>query len=102
MAKNFNELRAKMSPERRARNDKAIKEAIAAMPLDKMRKARNMTQVAVAEKLHVDQASVSKLENRTDIYLSTLREYVEALGGELVLRAEFPEGSFNIDLSQQV
>jgi transcriptional regulator with XRE-family HTH domain len=63
-----------------------------------MRKARSMTQVAVAERLHVDQGSVSKLEGRTDMYLSTLREYVEALGGTLELRADFPDGSINIDL----
>jgi transcriptional regulator with XRE-family HTH domain len=68
------------------------------MPLDKLRKARSLTQVAVAERLQVDQGSVSKLESRTDMYLSTLREYVEALGGKLELRADFPDGSINIDL----
>jgi transcriptional regulator with XRE-family HTH domain len=68
------------------------------MPLDKLRNARSLTQVAVAERLQVDQGSVSKLESRTDMYLSTLREYVEALGGKLELRADFPDGSINIDL----
>jgi predicted transcriptional regulator len=88
--KSWTKIRGEMSPE--------SQETLASMPLDKMRKARSMTQVAVAERLHVDQGSVSKLEGRTDMYLSTLREYVEALGGTLELRADFPDGSINIDL----
>ena len=97
--KNFNELRAKMSHERRARNEKRAAEALAAIPLDKLREARSMTQVALAKKMHVGQGSISKLEGRTDVYLRTLREYLAALGGELVIRAEFPEGAINIDLA---
>jgi len=94
----FSELRNKMSPDARARVEKRVAAAIETMPLDKLRKARNLTQNDLAEKLHVDQGAVSKLEKRTDVYLSTLREYVEALGGELVLRADFPDGSVNIEL----
>lgn len=100
MMKNWQQVRRKMSPESRARMDARLQQAIASMPLDKLRKARSLTQTAVAERLHIDQGSVSKLESRTDMYLSTLREYVEALGGTLELRADFPEGSFNIDLQQ--
>ena len=96
--KKWSTLRGQMSQESRARMDTRLKETLAAMPLDKMRKARSMTQTAVAERLDVDQGSVSKLEGRTDMYLSTLREYVEALGGTLELRADFPDGSINIDL----
>ncbi|WP_263373117.1 helix-turn-helix domain-containing protein [Granulicella aggregans] len=86
-----------MSPESQTRLDARLKETLASMPLDKMRKARSLTQVAVAERLRVDQGSVLKIEGRTDMYLSTLREYVEALGGT-ELRADFPDGSINIDL----
>lgn len=96
--KSWAQIRGEMSPESQARMDERLKETLATMPLDKLRKARSMTQVAVAERLHVDQGSVSKLEGRTDMYLSTLREYVEALGGTLELRADFPDGSINIDL----
>lgn len=96
--RNFKELKSKMTPEARARVDKRVSLAIRTMPLDKMRRARHLTQTAVAQKLKVDQGSVSKLESRTDVYLSTLREYVQALGGDLVLRADFPDGSVNIDL----
>lgn len=98
--KKWDEVRSKMSPESQKRMDARLAETVAAMPLDKLRKARSLTQVAVAERLHVDQGSVSKLESRTDMYLSTLREYVEALGGSLELRADFPDGSINIDLHQ--
>jgi DNA-directed RNA polymerase specialized sigma subunit len=96
--KSWAKIRKEMSPESQARLDKRLKETLATLPLDKLRKARSLTQTAVAERLQVDQGSVSKLESRTDMYLSTLREYVEALGGTLELRADFPDGSINIDL----
>ena len=96
--KSWTKIRGEMPLESQTRLDARLEETLASMPLDKMRKARSLTQVAVAERLHVDQGSVSKLEGRTDMYLSTLREYVEALGGTLELRADFPDGSINIDL----
>jgi DNA-binding XRE family transcriptional regulator len=96
--KSWAKIRGEMPLESQARLDARLEETLASMPLDKMRKARSLTQVAVAKRLHVDQGSVSKLEGRTDMYLSTLREYVEALGGTLELRADFPDGSINIDL----
>jgi len=96
--KSWAKIRGEMPLESQTRLDARLEETLASMPLDKMRKARSLTQVAVAERLHVDQGSVSKLEGRTDMYLSTLREYVEALGGTLELRADFPDGSINIDL----
>ena len=96
--KSWTDVRGKMSPESQARMDAHLREALTSMPLDKLRKARSLTQTAVAQRLNVDQGSVSKLESRTDMYLSTLREYVEALGGTLELRADFPDGSINIDL----
>jgi len=96
--KSWSKIRSEMPLKSQARLDARLKETLASMPLDKLRKARSLTQVAVAERLQVDQGSVSKLEGRTDMYLSTLREYVEALGGKLELRADFPDGSINIDL----
>lgn len=99
--KRWAELRSEMSPERRERLDARVAEAIRSMPLEKIRRAREMTQVAVAERLATDQGGVSRIEKRTDMYLSTLREYVEALGGTLEVRADFPDGSVNIDLHQQ-
>ena len=98
--KKWSEIRGTLPPAMRARMDMRLDQAVASMPLDKLRKAQNLTQIAVADKLDIDQGSVSKLENRTDMYLSTLREYIEALGGTLELRAEFPEGTVSIDLRQ--
>ena len=98
MARNFDELRAKMSPESQARVAARVKAELALMPLQQIRSARQMTQTRLAELLEMDQGNISKLEQRTDMYLSTLRSYVEAMGGALEIRAIFPEGDVKIDL----
>jgi predicted transcriptional regulator len=98
MARNFRELEAKMSPESRARVAARVKEELALMPLRQLRRAREMTQTRLAELLEMDQGNISKLEQRTDMYLSTLRSYVEAMGGALEIRAVFPDGVVKIDL----
>jgi transcriptional regulator with XRE-family HTH domain len=68
------------------------------MPLHQIRNAREMTQTRLAELMEMDQGNVSRLEQRTDMYLSTLRSYVEAMGGTLEIRAVFPDGDVKIDL----
>ncbi len=98
MARKFSELRDKMSPESQARAEAWAKAELAKMPLHQLRNAREMTQTRLAEILNVDQGSISKLEKRTDMYLSTLRSYVEAMGGMLEVRAVFPDGEVKIDL----
>lgn len=60
--------------------------------LSQLRHARRLTQVQLAAALGVSQAQISRIENQADLYLSTLRSYVEAMGGELQLRAAFPDG----------
>jgi transcriptional regulator with XRE-family HTH domain len=95
-AKNFKELQAKKSPERRARIEARVQAAIAQMALDELREARKLTQAQLANTLKVDQGSVSKLERRTDMYVSTLRNFIRAMGGELYIRADFPDGSVEI------
>ena len=75
----------------------ALREAIhAALALAEIRAQRGLTQVDVARVMQTSQASVSKLERREDLYLSTLRGFVEALGGQLELAAVFPEGRIAI------
>jgi DNA-binding XRE family transcriptional regulator len=82
---------ARKSPERRARIEADAKRMIEEeLTLRDLRKAHDMTQEKLAAVLGIKQASVSDLEKRSDLLLSTLREYVEALGGELQLRASFP------------
>ena len=102
MARNFDELRAKMSPERQARVAARVKAELELMPLHQLRNARQMTQTRLAELLEMDQGNISKLEQRTDMYLSTLRSYVEAMGGALEIRAIFPDGVVKIDLLNQL
>lgn len=97
MAKNFNQLRAKMSPESQKRSREKAAEMIKAMPLAELREARHLTQETVANILGINQAAVSKMEHRTDIYISTLRDYIRAMGGSLEMRAKFPEGSVLIE-----
>jgi transcriptional regulator with XRE-family HTH domain len=85
-----------MPAERRHGVDQRVRETIAAMPLDELRRSRKMTQVRLAESLGVNQGEVSKIEHRTDLYLSTLSEYVEALGGTLEIRAVFRDREVRI------
>lgn len=66
------------------------------MPLYELRQARQLSQAQLARELHVGQANVSKIERRTDVYISTLRSYVEAMGGVLEITAKFPQGAVKI------
>ena len=86
--RNFKELEAKMSPDSRARSDAKTAQVIREMPLQQLRAALSLTQTTLAETLGVTQSEVSKLERRTDIYMSTLRKFIEAMGGTL----EIPRG----------
>ena len=71
-----------------ARTDELIAEELT---LAAIREARRRSQEAVAKKLGVQQPTVSKIERQTDMYLSTLRSYIAALGGELQIVAQFPD-----------
>ena len=96
MAKNFKALRDKMSPEARERAATKAREIIQQMALNELREARRLTQEQLASTLHVNQSAISKLERRTDMYVSTLQRMVQAMGGELEIRARFPEGEVRI------
>lgn len=95
----FSEIRRPETPERRARID-AIKAGMAeGERLFELRRARGVTQVDLAERLGVSQGNVSELERRDDLFISTLRGYVGALGGRLEVKAVFDEGDAHpIDL----
>ena len=97
MAKKFSELRAGMRVPARERADNMAKTMLAEMPLNELRQARGLSQKMLAEVLHVQQPSIAKIEKRTDMYLSTLRSHIEAMGGELDLIARFPDGSVKIN-----
>lgn len=94
--RNFRQLIEAMPPARRKNIEQRFQESIAAMPLDDLRRAREMTQLQLGEVLGVHQSEVSKIENRADICVSTLIAYVQALGGRLEIRAVFPDREVRI------
>lgn len=92
MAKKFNELRKQMSPERKRRNKEAADLELLAMTLQELRtNVTNFNQDDVAELLSVTQGYISKLERQDDMLLSRLYAYVEALGGNVEIRAKFSD-----------
>jgi DNA-binding XRE family transcriptional regulator len=92
MAVNVDDTIAGLDPARRRRVEDRASELIAEeMTLRELRKARQLTQVNVARKLGISQDGVSRLEQRSDLLLSTLRKTVEAMGGNLSLIAKFPD-----------
>jgi DNA-binding XRE family transcriptional regulator len=96
MANKFSELRAQMSPASQARAKAKAQGMLAEMPLNELRQARGLSQKMLAEVLHVQQPSIAKIEKRTDMYISTLRSHIEAMGGQLEVVARFPDGSVKI------
>jgi len=92
MSVNVNDRIKKLSPARRKKVGARAAQLIAEeMTLQELRKARKLTQVRMAKSLGITQDSVSRLEKRSDLLLSTLRKTVEAMGGSLCLVAEFPD-----------
>ena len=92
----FHELTKELTSTRRRRIDDMKSELLAEMPLHELRRARELTQRDLAEKLKVKQPAVSKLEQRADVYISSLRSYIEAVGEKLKIVAECPEGEVAI------
>lgn len=97
MAKKFSQLRNQMSPGARIEANALTQQMLAEMPLQELRRARDLSQEQLAEILHVRQATISKLERRTDMYISTLRSYIQAMGGDLEITARFPDGEIRIN-----
>ncbi len=102
MAKSFNTLKAKMSPTALREVNERIQKIVAEMPLQELRQAKSLSQERLAILLDTKQANISRIEKRTDMYISTLRSYVEAMGGELQIFANFPEGCIAINQFQNI
>jgi len=96
MAKPFKNLKQKMSPEALARPEKRAQRLLDEMPLSELRAARMLTQESIAKSLGINQAAVSKMERRADMYISTLRDFIAVMGGELEITARFPDGAVKI------
>ncbi|MFI4937032.1 MAG: XRE family transcriptional regulator [Candidatus Berkiellales bacterium] len=100
--KTLDDVRKNISPRVLRAAERKTREMIAAMPLQELRTARKLSQEQLAEILHVQQASISKLERRTDMYISSLRNFVRAMGGELEINVVFPDGIVSIDQFQKI
>jgi DNA-binding XRE family transcriptional regulator len=92
MPTNVDDIIRKLSPAKRRKVEARAAQLIAEeMTLRELRHARKLTQVRIAKTLGITQDSVSRLEKRSDLLLSTLRKTVEAMGGKLSLVAEFSD-----------
>jgi len=92
----FAALRARMSPEARAQAEAEQLRLREEMDLAEIRRALQLSQEELAQTLQVGQAAVAKMEKRTDMYVSTLRRIIEAMGGELEIVARFPDHDVRI------
>lgn len=92
MARNVNDIIKRLSAAQRKKVEARAAQLIAEeLTLREIRKARKLTQQKIAKSLRIGQEGVSKIEKRSDLLISTLRSYVEAMGGQLSLVAEFPD-----------
>jgi hypothetical protein len=102
VARNWKEVRKNLGQEREARIKARVRDEIGRLSLHQLREARSLTQTSLAELLGIPQGGVSRLERRTDMYVSTLRNYIRAMGGELKITAVFPNGAVEISQFQDV
>jgi transcriptional regulator with XRE-family HTH domain len=91
MTVSLEEMLAEESEESRARIRLLAEEMRAEMNLREVRRLRKLTQSRLSKKLKIGQEGVSRIEKRSDLYLSTLRSYIEGVGGELTLMVKFPD-----------
>lgn len=96
MARPFQQLRDGIPAPRRERAEHRARAALAEMALQELRKSLQISQEELATELGITQASLSKLERRTDVYVSSIRKLIAAMGGELVILASFPGGDVRL------
>ena len=96
MAKKFSNLRNQMSEIAQQRAVERTQQLKKEMPLHELRQARGLSQQVLAEILNVQQPAIAKMERRTDMYISTLRSHIEAMGGTLEITAKFDDGDVKI------
>lgn len=103
MTKPYKLLRKKMSKHSRESSAKKTKTMLKElMALKELRNALKLSQKKLASTLDVDQANISQIENRTDMFISTLRSYIQAMGGELDIIARFPQGEVHINQFEDI
>ena len=102
MAKSFKNLLEKMPTESRKRVESKKQAILSEIRLSELRQAFELTQRQLAETLKVNQAAISKMESQSDMYISTLRRFLNAMGGELKIVAKFPHGQVTITQFEQM
>jgi len=102
MAKPYSMLRAKMSPEARSKAEEKTQQHLREMPLQELRQARKVSQEQMAKSLHTRQSNISRIEKRADMYISTLRNVIKAMGGDLEIVARFPDGNVRINQFEEL
>jgi transcriptional regulator with XRE-family HTH domain len=91
MARKWKEI-SRAAPEQREHARRHARAVVRRMKLDELRRGRSLSQEEMAEALGINQGAVSKIEHRADLYISTLRRFIHAVGGELRIMAQFPGG----------
>jgi len=102
VAHKWKDIRRALPPEKEEETRQYVKSVVEAVTLNQLREARTLTQANLASILGINQGSVSKMEKRTDMYVSTLRSFIQAMGGELQIKAVFPEGEVEIEQFKNV
>jgi DNA-binding transcriptional regulator YiaG len=87
--RSFAELRARMTPEAQAKAEAEAQRLGEEMDLSEVRRALKLSQEEIGQALQINQGSVAKIEKRADMYVGTLRRFIEAMGGELEIVARF-------------
>ena len=93
MAKPISELFNALNAEDQALMNAKAADMLTAIRLGELRKQRGLTQIQVANAMHIKQPTVARMEKRADVQLSTLRNYLQVLGGDLEISAKFPDGT---------
>jgi len=102
MNKPFNTLLEKMPVARWKKIEAQTSRLKQEMALCELRQALDLTQTQLAESLHMKQAAISKFERQSDIYISTLRNILTAMGADLKIVASFPEGDVQINQFDEI
>lgn len=99
----WSELQAEIDrdPARRAEVDEIKRAMHDVLALQELRESRKVTQTALAETLDMTQANISRIERQDDLYLSTIEEYIEGLGGRLEVRAVFPDHVVSLEVRKK-
>jgi transcriptional regulator with XRE-family HTH domain len=89
----WSDIRRPLPPQREEAVRAEVRAEVERMKLSELRRARHLSQTTIAKVLDMSQGDVSKLERRADMYVSTLRSFIEAVGGKLQIVAQFPDGT---------